>query len=97
MKDSIQEAIRVLNLYDYSTKLELSEGVRNKVCDTVTYDSFQEMKELAILSLRKQSPVGVVSVVGEGAYKVASCFNCGFGVDNRFAYCYKCGQKLKWQ
>ena len=49
-----EQAIEILKLYDYSTKLELSEGIRNHITDDITVDEFFTMKNLAIQALERQ-------------------------------------------
>lgn len=50
-----QKAIEILNLYEYSTKLELSEGYRNNVTDKISVEDFMQMKGLATKALEKQA------------------------------------------
>lgn len=94
----IEQAIEVLNLYEYSTKLELSEGFRNHIADNITVDEFMQMKELAIKALEKQIPKkpNDISKIYTGE-KVGTCI-CGYdGVLEHEKHCHACGQKLDWE
>lgn len=48
-----KEAKEILEKYDYSTKLELSEGIRNNVTDDITVEQFFMMKKTCIELLDK--------------------------------------------
>lgn len=51
---NIKKAINILNAYEYSTKLELSEGVSNDITSHITVADFMEMKAIAIEALENQ-------------------------------------------
>ena len=95
-----EEAIEILKKYEYSTKLELSEGIRNRVCKDVTVDDFMNMKTVAMRSLEKdvaKEPLPVNERVGEYYNYICPNDECGKFVDEELHCCDKCGQKLKWE
>ena len=91
----IKEAIGVLKRYGYSTRLELSEGVNNDICDGISVSDFFDMKDLAVTALERQKAMAI-------HWCDDICPSCGYGgwSDNHLQgheeYCCNCGQKLEW-
>ena len=91
-----RKAIEILNKYEYSTRLELSEGIKNHACDNITIDDFFKMKELATIAISKQIPQCITKEVNESI--VCYCPVCNrleWDVSSLGNYCVSCGQRLK--
>ena len=56
MENKYKEVKETLEKYDYSTKLELSEGIRNNITSDITVEQFFMMKETCIELLDKATP-----------------------------------------
>ena len=96
-----QEVKETLEKYDYSTKLELSEGIRNNITSDITVEQFFVMKETCIELLDKATPKGA-TFTSVGDWRdgsegfVVECPECKFDFERRTKYCSNCGQKLDW-
>ena len=94
---NIHEAIEILNRYDYSTRLELSEGLKNRICDSITVDEFFKMKELATKSMQKQVPEKPYYLQYGADPKIGN-WNHGMACICQYKekHCSNCGKKLDW-
>ena len=92
-----QEAKEILKLYDYSTKLELSEGVKNDITENISVTQFMQMKKICLEVLDKATPMKVeepYKIKGEGL-PVSECPNCTAFIRGG-NYCGHCGQAIDW-
>ncbi len=92
-----KEAKETLEKYDYSTKLELSEGIRNNITSGITVEQFFMMKETCIELLDKATP-NKVTMQEFGKYIInydGQC-KCGEFLTRSDKYCHDCGQELDW-
>ena len=94
-----KEAKETLEKYDYSTKLELSEGIRNNITSGITVEQFFMMKKTCIELLDKAKPKKA-RADSVGCY----CGNCAYrlGDNNGWTqatvkYCGNCGHKIEWR
>lgn len=90
----IKKAINVLLAYEYSTKLELSEGTRNNECESVTIADFMLMKELAIKTLQKEIPIITTETQSVSGIEYI-CPVCNHTSGLNFKYCWNCGQSIR--
>ena len=88
----------MLEKYDYSTKLELSEGIRNNVTSGITVEQFFTMKETCIELLDKEKPMKPINQypIDFGLGNYGDCRICNYGVNYQQNYCDNCGQALDW-
>ena len=93
-----QKAKEILEKYDYSTKLELSEGIKNNVTSGITVEQFFMMKKTCIELLDKEIPLipNRQYEVDWGMGNAGECSNCKNLVNYQNNYCDKCGKKLDW-
>lgn len=96
-----QEAKEILEKYDYSTKLELSEGIRNNITSGITVEQFFMMKKTCIELLDKATPKETVFDL-ENYMFYGLCPSCksqkvaDYEYDIVYNNCSYCGQKLSW-
>lgn len=98
-----QEAKEILEKYDYSTKLELSEGIRNNITSGITVEQFFMMKKTCIELLDKATPMKPISrILKLFRGQCLACPNCksslrmeAYHINPK--YCWNCGQHLDWR
>lgn len=98
--DKYQEAKEILKLYDYSTKLELSEGHRNDITDNISVAQFMQMKEICLELLDKATPkkpkTNSTFKMPIGNYVTTyHCPTCNVKFQSKTHHC-PCGQALDW-
>ena len=81
-------AKETLEKYDYSTKLELSEGIRNNITSGITVEQFFMMKETCIELLDKATPM-------KPLYKIPEQKRRKDGEE--LAHCPVCEWQLNWK
>jgi len=95
MDNKYQEAKRIMKLYDYSTRLELSEEINNNVLDNLSVKDFMYMKEIVLELLDRAIPKKP-----EQEDDDFYCPNCKLLTESSYfikeSYCTHCGQALDW-
>lgn len=94
-----QEAKEILELYDYSTKLELSEGFRNGITENISVSQFMQMKEICLELLDKATPTKPIGDLNSVPHY--RCPNCNSAVkvfDDSEIHerCGYCNQAIDW-